>query len=110
VLTDSPTGGSPAAASAHFDQAAAQAAISALRDTASLLEGQGRTRDGLATTALHQWSGPDADSFRRQRYPGIKAQTATTIRLLNDLITTISDAAAKAATDPSTGPGHGGKG
>lgn len=90
----------------NFDQAAAQAAIVALEDTVALLQGQGPTRDGLASTALEQWNGPDADSFRAQRYPGIKAQCASTIRLLNSLITTISDASVKAANDSGGGPGH----
>ncbi|MFZ0214402.1 MAG: hypothetical protein WAM30_00500 [Candidatus Dormiibacterota bacterium] len=81
---------------AQFDQAAAQAAITALEDTVTLLQQQGSNRDRLATKALDQWSGADANSFRGSRYPGIKSQTATTISRLNSLITQIGDASTKA--------------
>lgn len=107
MLTEPSPGTPPGAAQANFDQAAAQAAIGALADTVTLLQSQGQTRDGLATTALNQWSGPDADSFRTRRYPQIKTQTATTIQQLNNLITTIEDAAAAAAAKPGSGPASG---
>lgn len=99
-------GGATGAAAGNFDQAAAQAAIGALQDTVTLLQSQGRTRDGLATNALRQWSGSDATSFRTQRYPAIKSETATTIKLLNNLITTITNASAAAAKAAGGGPGH----
>jgi hypothetical protein len=91
---------------AQFDQAAAQAAITALEDTVTLLQQQGSTRDRLATKALDQWSGADANSFRSSRYPGIKSQTATTISRLNSLVTEIGDATTKAlnaAPNPTGG-------
>lgn len=90
-----------------FDHKAAAKAVAALQDTVALVQRHVLLRDGLAGVVLRSWQGPDADSFRTQRHPAIKSQAATTIGLLNNLITSIQDASTAAAKDPGAAAGPG---
>jgi hypothetical protein len=83
----------------RFDQQSAQAAVQALSDTASLLRSITDARAGMASRALDQWTGPDADRFRGPDLRRLNQEAAAIIRLLDKLRDSIEAAQVQASSD-----------